>query len=99
MARYHDLTADLATRIAEGNLVPGAALPSVRELAAREKTTASTVARAYRELAEGGAIVIEARRAARVSAGGVLAARAILRHGALFRLAGSDDPALSRLIA
>jgi len=99
MALYHDLTATLAARIAEGDLAPGAALPSVRELATLEKTTASTVARAYRELADGGAVVIEPRRAARVSAGGVLAARAILRQGALFRLAGSDDPALSLLIA
>jgi molybdate-binding protein len=99
MARYHDLTAKLAARIAEGDLAPGAALPSVRELAAAEKTTASTVARAYRELADGGAIVVEARRAGRVSPGGVLAARAILRRGALFRLAGSDDPALSLLVA
>jgi molybdate-binding protein len=99
VARYHDLTAKLAARIAEGDLAPGVALPSVRELAAAEKTTASTVARSYRELADGGAIVVEARRAARVSAGGALAARAILRQGAMFRLAGSDDPALSLLIA
>ena len=44
MARYHDLTAKLAARIADGDLAPGVALPSVRELAAAEKTTASTVA-------------------------------------------------------
>jgi molybdate-binding protein len=99
VARYHDLTAKLAARIAEGELAPGAALPSVRELAAAERTTASTVARAYRELADGGAIAVEPRRAARVSAGGVLAARALLRRGALFRLSGSDDPALSLVIA
>jgi putative molybdopterin biosynthesis protein len=99
MARYHDLTAKLAARIAEGDLAPGAALPSVRELAAAEKMTASTVARSYRELADGGAILVEPRRAARVSAGGALAARAILRQGAMFRLAGSDDPALSLMIA
>jgi molybdate-binding protein len=99
MARYHDLTAKLAGRIADGDLAPGATLPSVRDLAAGEKTTASTVARAYRELADAGAIVVEPRRAARVSAGGVLAARAILRQGAMFRLAGSDDPALSLLVA
>jgi molybdate-binding protein len=99
VARYHDLTAKLAARIAEGELPPGAALPSVRELAAAERTTASTVARAYRELADGGAIAVEPRRAARVSAGGVLAARALLRRGALFRLSGSDDPALSLLVA
>jgi putative molybdopterin biosynthesis protein len=34
-----------------------------------------------------------------VSARGTLAARSLLRDGAPFRLAGSDDPALSRLIA
>src|SRR4051812_26421169 len=99
MPRYHDLTAKLAGLIAAGELVPGASLASIRELAATERTTATTVARAYRELADAGAIVIEPRRAARVSAGGELAARALLREGAVFRLAGSDDPALSMLLA
>src|SRR3954465_4407822 len=99
MPRYHDLTATLAARIADGELAPGASLASIRELAATERTTATTVARAYRELADAGAIVIEPRRAARVSAGGELAARALLREGAVFRLAGSDDPALSMLLA
>src|SRR5919202_4258076 len=99
MPRYHDLTAKLAARIADGDLVPGGSLPSIRELAAAERTTATTVARAYRELADAGAIVVEPRRAARVSPGGELAARALLREGAVFRLAGSDDPALSMLVA
>jgi len=99
MPRYHELTAKLATRIAAADLAPGVALPSVRELAASEGTTATTVARAYRELADAGAIVVEPRRAARVSARGELAARALLREGATFRLAGSDDPALSLLMA
>src|SRR5919202_1068764 len=99
MPRYHDLTAKLAARIADGDLVPGGSLPSIRELAAAERTTATTVARAYRELADAGAIVVEPRRAARVSPGGQLAARALLREGAVFRLAGSDDPALSMLVA
>src|SRR3954463_15458822 len=99
MPRYHDLTAKLAGLIAAGELVPGASLASIRELAATERTTATTVARAYRELADAGAIGIEPRRAARVSAGGELAARALLREGAVFRLAGSDDPALSMLLA
>jgi molybdate-binding protein len=99
MARYHELTAKLAACIADGELAPGAALPSVRELAGIEGTTATTVARAYRELSDAGAVVVEPRRAARVSPGGELAARALLREGALFRLAGSDDPALSMLVA
>ena len=67
MPRYHDLTATLAARVADGDLPPGATLPSVRALALAEGTTATTVARAYRELAEGGVIVVEARRGARVS--------------------------------
>ena len=99
MARYHDLTLELANRIAEGELVPGASLPSVRSLARAERSTEGTIKRAYRELAEAGAIVLEPRRVARVSASGPLAARALLREGAVFRLAGSDDPALSVLIA
>ena len=99
MARYHDLTAQLAERIAGEELPSGAALPSVRELAASEQTTATTVSRAYRELADAGAIVIEPRRAARVAPRGALAARAVLRGRAPFRLAGSDDPALSLVMA
>jgi molybdate-binding protein len=99
MTRYLDLTAKLAARIADGDLAPGAALPSVRELAATEETTPSTVSRAYRELADAGAIAVEPRRTARVTAHGALGARALLRGGDPFRLAGSDDPALSLLIA
>ena len=99
MTRYLDLTATLAVRIADGDLAPGAALPSMRELAADQGTTTSTVSRAYRELADAGAIAVEPRRTARVTAHGALAARALLRGGDPFRLAGSDDPALSLLIA
>jgi putative molybdopterin biosynthesis protein len=98
MARYHDVTAKLAGRIAAGELTPGTRLPSHRTMAASEGTTATTVARAYAELAQAGAIVIEPRRAARVAPRGVLAARAILREGEPFRLAGSDDPALNALV-
>lgn len=99
MTRYLDLTNALAGRIAEGDLVPGTAMPSVRELAAAEGTTATTVRRAYHELAEVGAITIEPRRAARVAPNGRLAARSLLRGQDPFRLAGSDDPALSLLVA
>jgi len=99
MPRYLDLTAKLAARIAEGDIAAGSTLPSVREIAAAEGTTATTVSRAYRELAEAGVIVVEPRRTARVAAGGALAARSVLRGGARFLLAGSDDPALSLLVA
>jgi putative molybdopterin biosynthesis protein len=99
MARYHDLTAMLAERIASGELPSGSAVPSIRELAAAEGTSPTTVTRAYRELANAGAIAIEPRRKARVLPGGALAARSVLRGGTRFRLAGSDDPALSLLAA
>src|SRR5262245_6525565 len=99
MARYHDLTAMLAERIASGELSSGSALPSIRELAAAAGTSPATVTRAYRELAAAGAIAIEPRRKARVIPGGEIAARSVLRGGARFRLAGSDDPALSLLAA
>ena len=99
MPRYHDLTIKLAERIASGALTAGASLPSSRTLAATEETTSTTVVRAYRELADAGVILLEARKAPRVGPGAVFAARALLREGAVFRLAGSDDPALSMLLA
>ena len=97
MTRYLDLTTALAERIADGRLTPGTALPSLRELAQSERTTPTTVRRAYQELAEAGAIVIEPRRTAKVAAGALLAARSMLRGAPPFRLAGSDDPALDLL--
>jgi molybdate-binding protein len=99
MTRYVDLTTELAARIAGGDLGSGAALPSIRDLAAKKKLSTGTVARTYHELAAAGAITIEPRRIARVARHGSLAARALLRGGDPFRLAGSDDPALSLLIA
>jgi molybdate-binding protein len=97
MARYLDLTTELAERIASGELAPGSALPSLRDIADAERTTPTTVRRAYQQLADLGAIVLEPRRTAKVAAGGALAARALLRGAPPFRLAGSDDPALALL--
>lgn len=99
MTRYLELTSTLATRIADGELPSGAALPSLRDLAASERTTPTTVRRAYQDLADAGAILLEPRRSAKVAPNGALAARSVLRGVAPFRLAGSDDPALSLLSA
>ncbi len=99
MSLQDDLTRKLAALVIDGGLAPGSALPSVRRLAAEEDSAPATVQRAYAALARAGVVVLAERRAARVAPGGELAARRLLRAGAAFRLAGSDDPALARLLA
>lgn len=94
MTRYREICADLAGRIGTGELAADAELPSVRELALRFATTASTVSRAQRALADAGVIVTADRRRARVAHDGAPAARRYLHSELVFRLAGSDDPAL-----
>lgn len=52
----------LRRRIATGALAPGAAMPSVRELAAELRVNPATVVRAYQRLVDDG--MLEARRGA-----------------------------------
>jgi molybdate-binding protein len=94
VTRYRDIGLDLARRVAAGDLPEGAELPGVRDLAERFGTTASTVGRAQRGLADAGVLVLADRRRARVAVDGPVAARRFLHGGRVFRLAGSDDPAL-----
>lgn len=98
MTRYLDLSRDLATAVHTGDLVPGAELPSIRELATARATTAATASRAYRHLAEHGMIRLAPRRRATVTADGPAAARRLLGGPSAFRLAGSDDPAMGLLL-
>jgi putative molybdopterin biosynthesis protein len=88
MTEYLDVSVDIARRVGAGELW------SVREHTRRRGTTASTINRAYRCLAEHGVVVLSDRRRARVAPDGVLAAARFLEPGRVFRLAGSDDPAL-----
>jgi molybdate-binding protein len=99
MSRYLDIADGLLQAIADGGLQPGAALPSVRELARREGTTPATAGRAYAELARAGAIASAPRRVARVAPDGAARARARLAGVRALRLAGSDDPLLDLLVA
>jgi molybdate-binding protein len=99
MSRYVDIADGVLHAIADGALRPGAALPSVRELARREGTTPATAGRAYAELARVGAIVSAPRRVARVAPDGAARARAQLTGARALRLAGSDDPLLDVLVA
>jgi putative molybdopterin biosynthesis protein len=94
VTRYREIGAELAGRIGAGELAEGAELPGVRELAQRFGTTASTIGRAVRALADAGVIVTADRRRTRVAPGGAVAARRFLHGERVFRLAGSDDPAL-----
>jgi molybdate-binding protein len=98
VTRYRELAAELAGRVAAGDLAPGAELPGVRELAQSAQTTVSTAARAQRALADAGVIAVADRRRARVAANGDLAARRFLHDEAVLRLAGSDDPALDLVL-
>jgi molybdate-binding protein len=94
VTRYREICTELAGRIGAGDLAEDAELPGVRALAQRFGTTASTVGRAVRTLADAGVIVTADRRRTRVAPGGAVAARRFLHAGRVFRLAGSDDPAL-----
>jgi molybdate-binding protein len=99
VSRYVDIAEGMLQAIADGELQPGAALPSVRAIARREGTTPATAGRAYAELARAGAIVSAPRRVARVAPDGAARARARLTGTRPLRLAGSDDPLLDLLVA
>jgi molybdate-binding protein len=94
VTRYREICTELAGRIGAGELAEGAELPGVRELAQRFGTTASTIGRAVRTLADADVIVTADRRRTRVAPDGAVAARRFLHAERVFRLAGSDDPAL-----
>ncbi|TMR24769.1 GntR family transcriptional regulator [Nonomuraea turkmeniaca] len=97
MTRYREICTDLAHRIGAGALHPGDELPGVRDLAQQWHTTASTVSRAQRRLADAGMLELADRRRARIAPGAALAARRFLHADSVFTLAGSDDPALDLL--
>jgi molybdate-binding protein len=94
MARYLQVSNEIASDVASGVLAPGDELPSIRDAAERYQTTGSTIGRAYRHLAEAGVIDVADRRRSRVAAGGESAARRLLSDNPVLRLAGSDDPGL-----
>ncbi len=94
MARYRQVSNEIASDIAAGVLAPGDELLSIRDAASRYQTTGSTIGRAYRHLADASVIEVADRRRARVPAGGATAAKRLLDSPLALRLAGSDDPGL-----
>lgn len=98
MTRYLEIGTDLAKQVRQGKLAPGTELPSVRAYGRELGATSSTIVRAYRHLADAGVITIADRRRARVATDGPIAAARLLEADRVFRLAGSDDPALHLLL-
>lgn len=59
---FEQLRAQVASRVASGDLEAGTRLPTVRALAAELGLAVNTVARVYRELEADGVVVTEGRR-------------------------------------
>ena len=78
---FEQVRAQLAARIATGELVVGARLPTVRRLADDLGLAVNTVARAYRELEGAGLVETRGRAGTVVSAGPDLS-RAMVRDAA-----------------
>jgi len=91
-----DIAAAVEQRIRQGDLGPGAWLPSVREYARDVGASPSTVAAAYRELRARGIVVSKEREGMRVAATPPLAYPAVasLPPGVIDLASGNPDPAL-----
>jgi DNA-binding transcriptional regulator YhcF (GntR family) len=68
---YDQIRAQLADRIASGDLTPGTRLPTVRALADTLGVATNTVARAYRELEHAGLVTTRGRAGTVVNGDGV----------------------------
>ncbi len=66
---FEQLRAQIAGRVARGELAAGTRLATVRETAQRLGVAVNTVARAYRELEADGVVVTEGRRGTFVRSG------------------------------
>ena len=96
---FEQVRAQLATQIADGQLVPGTRLPTVRQLADDLGLAVNTVARSYRELEAAGMVETRGRGGTVVTAGGDQARERLLaaaqRYAALAHDIGlSADEAL-----
>jgi DNA-binding transcriptional MocR family regulator len=90
------IVASVETAIREGRLGPGAAMPTVRDLARALRVSPTTVAAAYRTLRTRGLVQAQGRRGTRVSHRPPLPVRALAAVPAhLHNVAlGNPDPAL-----
>jgi DNA-binding transcriptional regulator YhcF (GntR family) len=96
---FEQVRSQIAVQIADGVLVPGTRLPTVRQLASDLGLAVNTVARSYRELEAAGLVETRGRGGTVVTAGGDPARERLLgaaqRYAALSREIGlSADEAL-----
>lgn len=66
---YEQVRAQIAARVASGDLAAGTRLPTVRALAEQVGLAVNTVARVYKELEADGVVVTEGRRGTFVRSG------------------------------
>lgn len=83
-APSEQLRRQVAARVADGDLAPGARLPTVRAAAEQLGLAAGTVAKAYRALEADGVVVTEGRRGTFVARGEAAGSRAAGRAAASY---------------
>src|SRR5919197_5974374 len=91
-----ELAASVEARIRDGELAPGARLPTIRDLAATAGVSPMTVTTAYRELRRRGLVSAAGRRGTRVSERPPLAQAVTpsIPTGARDLVTGNPDPEL-----
>jgi DNA-binding transcriptional regulator YhcF (GntR family) len=99
---YEQLRAQLASRVASGELAPGTKLPTVRALAADLGLAVNTVAKAYRSLESDAVVVTEGRRGTFVASSAVAgsgeAAEAAASYAATARRLGLTPAEAHKLL-
>lgn len=96
-ARATDIAAGIEAAITAGRLAPGAALPTVRELAGQLRVNPNTAANAYRLLRDRGTVETHGRNGTRIRdhpATSTAGRRLALPPGTLDLSTGNPDPAL-----
>jgi DNA-binding transcriptional regulator YhcF (GntR family) len=87
---FEQVRAQLATQIADGALVPGTRLPTVRQLADDLGLAVNTVARSYRELEAAGLVETRGRGGTVVTPGGDHARERLLAAAQLYAALAHD---------
>jgi DNA-binding transcriptional regulator YhcF (GntR family) len=101
---FEQLRSQIAAQVADGALVRGTRLPTVRQLATELGLAANTVARSYRELEADGVLVTQGRRGTFVhtDARPEQEQREVAQHAAAYataaRRAGLSLPEAARLV-